>query len=550
MSESPQNVSSLRLQRFAGAAAVGVTSLASLALSGCTVGPKYHPQAAIAPTATSYPSATASNAAGVADDGSTWKPAAPGDAMLRGKWWLVFGDSELNALEDQVDVNNYNIKQSFEEFMEARALIREARSELFPTATIGPSFSRSRSSGNLKNTFGNSGSAGTTGTGTSGTTGTTGTTGSSGGNSTIGGAESTLWSAPLDISWEPDLWGRIRNTIREDEYSSQVSAADLENEKLTEEAALAEAFFELHGEDSLQAVLNSTVQADRDSLKIAQGQYETGITDQLSLVQAQTTLQSAEAAAIAVGAARATYEHAIAVLIGKPATDFHIPARAAMMSPPPIPTGVPSQLLERRPDVAAAERTMAAANAQIGVETAAYYPTLTLSATGGFESSAFKNWFTWPSRFWSAGPSFSETVYDAGLRKSTIHQYIAAYNADVAAYQQTVLTAFQQVEDYLAETRIYSQEVAKEREAVASSQQDVNLEVDRFRTGLDPYLNVITAQNTLLADQQSLYTTQIQEMTAAVQLVQALGGGWNGTDLPTPGQVYQKPTKADYQIVR
>ncbi len=525
-------------------------AVTTLGLAGCTVGPRYHPPAAIAPTATGYPSAAAANGAGVADDGSTWKAAAPNDAMLRGQWWQVFHDPELDGLEAQLDINNQNIKQAFQQFMAARALIREARSQLFPTVSVGPSFNRSRASGNLTNL---TGTTGTTGTG-GGTTGTGGGTTGSGGVSTSGttsaGRQSTLWTAPLDISWEPDLWGRIRNTIRENEYAAQVSAADLENERLTEQAALAEAFFELRGEDALQAVLNGLVQADRDSLKLAQAQYETGITDQQAVVQAQTTLQSAEAEAIAVAGPRATYEHAIATLIGKPATDFHLAARAGTMAPPPIPTGVPSQLIERRPDVAAAERTMAQANALIGVETAAYFPTLTLTANGGFESSTFKHWFDWPSRFWSAGPAFSETVYDAGLRRSTIHQYIALYNADVAAYQQTVLTAFQQVEDSLAEVRIQSQEIAKQRQAVESAQKYLDLALDRFRTGLDPYLNVITAQNTLLNDQQSLYTTQITEMTAAVQLVQALGGGWDAAELPTPKQVYARPSGTDYTKVR
>lgn len=534
------------------ALALGLACAASattLALGGCTVGPRYHPPAAIAPTATGYPSLAATNAAGVADDGSTWKAAAPSDAMLRGQWWQVFRDPELNGLEQQLDINNQNIKQAFEQFMAARALIREARSELFPTVSVGPSFNRSRASANLTNATTTTGSTGTGGTGTGGTGTGTGTGAAGTSVATTQGRQSTLWSAPLDISWEPDLWGRIRNTIRENEYAAQVSAADLENERLTEQAALAEAFFELRGEDALQAVLNNLVQADRDSLKFTQAQYETGITDQQAVLQAQTTLQSAEAQAIAVAAPRATYEHAIATLIGKPATDFHLAARAITMVPPPFPTGVPSQLIERRPDVAAAERTMAQANALIGVETAAYFPTLTLTAQGGFESSSFKHWFDWPSRFWSAGPAFSETVYDAGLRRSTIHQYIATYNADVAAYQQTVLTAFQQVEDSLAEVRIQSQEIAKQRQAAESAQKYLDLAQDRFRTGLDPYLNVITAQNTLLNDEQSLYTTQITEMTAAVQLVQALGGGWNVTELPTPKQVYAQPSRADYKPV-
>jgi NodT family efflux transporter outer membrane factor (OMF) lipoprotein len=517
---------------------VVLLAAAAVALSGCTVGPKYHPPVAIAPTATHYQSADLTNGAGIADDGSSWKPAAPSDAMLRGKWWNVFGDTELNTLEDQVEVNNQNIKQSFAEFMEARALIREARGELFPTASIGPSFKRSRASGNITGATFTSSSTGTGGT-------TTGTgTGSSTGEATNSGSQSTIWSAPLDISWEPDLWGKIRNTIRADEYSAQVSAADLENEQLTEQSALAEAYFELRGEDALQQVLNSIVAADRDSLKITQGLYETGVDDQISVVEAESTLHAAEAQAVAVAAPRAQYEHAIAMLIGKPATDFHLAVGPATLTPPPIPIGVPSQLLQRRPDVAAAERTMAAANAQIGVAEAAFYPSVTLSAEGGFEASTVKHWFDWPSRFWTIGPSISQPIYQAGILDA-LHQYAATYNADAAAYQQTVLTAFQQVEDYLSDVRIDSQQLERERAAVASAQTYVNLALDRYKTGLDPYLDVITAQNTLLADQQSLYTTQIAAMTAAVELVQALGGGWDASQLPTPKQVEAKPSRAE-----
>ncbi len=516
-------------------------ALAGLAMvTGCRVGPKYAPPAALAPTVPAYQSALATNAANVADDGSVWTPAVPSDAMLRGKWWTVFGDPELNALEDQLELDNQTIKQQFQLFLEARTLIREARAQLFPAASIGPSFNRSRSSGNLRNASTVSG----TGVANSGN-GTTGTT-----IVTNSGSQSTLWNAPLDISWQPDLWGRIRNTIRADEYSAQVSAADLESQRLTEEAALAEAFFELRGEDALQAVVNGIVKADEDSLKLTQAQYETGIADRQGVVQAETTLQSAQAQAIAIAAPRATYEHAIATLVGRPASGFHVPVRAMTAAPPPVPIGVPSALLERRPDVAAAERTMAAANATIGVATAAYYPTLTLTANGGFESSTFTRWFNYPSRFWSAGPSFSQPVYDAGLRRSTVHQYIAAYNADVAAYQQTVLTAFQQVEDYLTEVRITSEEIVKQKQATASAQEYLNLALDRYRTGLDPYLNVITAQNTLLADQQTLNLTQINLMTYSVQLVQALGGGWERQDLPTVKQVYAKPTRAETEIVR
>ncbi len=512
-------------------------ALLSLSAAGCRVGPAYVPPSAVAPSAPGYANANYTNAASVAEDGSVWKPAEPSDAMLRGKWWEVFHEPELNALEEQLEVNNETIKQQFQLFLQARDLIREARAQLFPAATIGPSFNRSRSSGNLRN------ASSVTGSGIN----------NSNGNTTIvtnSGTQSTLWNAPLSLTWQPDLWGRIRDTIRQDQYQAQVSAADLELQRLTEESALAEAYFEIHGEDSLQTVVNSVVKADEDSLKLTQAQYETGIADRQALVQAQTTLQSAQAQAIAIAGPRATYEHAIAMLIGKSATEFRMPVRAMNAAPPPIPIGVPSQLLERRPDVAAAERTMASANAAIGIATAAYFPQLTLSATGGFESSTFRHWFDYPSRFWSAGPTFSQPVFDAGLRRSTVHQFIAAYNADVAAYQQTVLTAFQQVEDYLATVRIDSEEIAKQKQATASAQEYLDLALDRYRTGLDPFLNVITAQNTLLADQQTLFTTQMAVMTSAVQLVQALGGGWNVADLPTPKQVYQAPTKEENTIVR
>jgi NodT family efflux transporter outer membrane factor (OMF) lipoprotein len=530
-----------RLLLVASAAALSAIA------SGCMVGPKYHAPLAPAPTAPSYKEArlpgsppAPANPNAVVEPPATddvWKVAQPSDAMLRGKWWTVFGDPELNALEDQLDINNQTIKQYFENFIAARALIREARSQFYPTLSVGPSFSRSRSSSNLIN------SIGTTGTGSTGTTGTTGTTGAT--TATTSGRESTIWDAPLDISWEPDLWGRIRSQVHSDQYAAQVSAADLENEKLTEEATLAQTFFELRGEDALQQVLNDVVKADKSSYDLTKVQYDTGIVDRISVVQAETALRSAEAAAINVGVARSQYEHAIATLIGKPASDFTMPVRAVTTAPPPIPVGVPSQLLERRPDIAAAERTMAEANATIGVETAAYYPSLTLSATGGFEASTLKHWFDWSSRLWSIGPSFSETVYDAGLRRATIQQYTATYNADVASYRQTVLTAFQQVEDYLAQVRILSQQIDKQRQATVAAQSYADIETDRYKLGLDPFLDVMVAQTTLLGDQQSLVSLQIQQMTAAVSLVEALGGGWDSTALPTPRQVSVNLTKPE-----
>jgi NodT family efflux transporter outer membrane factor (OMF) lipoprotein len=345
----------------------------------------------------------------------------------------------------------------------------------------------------------------------------------------------------------PDFFGKIRNQVREYQYAAQVSAADLQVERLTEESSLAQYYFEIRGQDALQKILNDTVEADQKTLDITQGLYKNGIDDYISVVEAQTTLQSAQASAINVGVARAQYEHAIAVLLGKLATDFSLPAKPLLTAPPPIPVGVPTQLLERRPDVAAAERTLAKDNAVIGIGYAAYYPTITLSASGGFENTGFKNWFTWPSRFFSVGPSASETIFNGGLYRAEIHQYTATYNADLAAYRQTVLGAFQQVEDYLAQVRIYSQQVEREQDAVKSAQQFLDLELVRYETGVDPYFDVLTAQTTLLTDQENVATAQIEEMVGAVELVQALGGGWDQGDLPGPSQVASKPSGDDYK---
>jgi NodT family efflux transporter outer membrane factor (OMF) lipoprotein len=483
-------------------------------LAGCNVGPKYLPPAMTAPTAFKESPDQFREMDG-------WKVAQPQDAGLRGRWWEIYNEPQLNALEDQLNIDNQNIRQAFENFMEARALVREARSQYFPTVGVGGSYTRSQTSSNV-------GAASTTGASS--------------------GQQTQAFSLPADVSWEPDLWGRVRNTVRASQYSAQLSAADLENERLTEQASLAEFFFEIRGQDALGKLLGDTVEADRKALQIAKARYDTGVDDQITVVEAQTALDSAQSAAINLGIARAQYEHAIATLIGKPASTFSIPAEPKTTAPPPIPVGLPSQLLERRPDIAAAERNMAAANAQIGVAFAAFFPALTLSATPGFESSALKSLFDWPSRFWSVGPSISETVYDGGLRRATVNQYIATYNANVAAYRQSVLNAFQQVEDSLAAVRILSQQILRQQESVKSSQTFLRLEMGRYDTGIDPYIDVVTAQTTLLANQQSLTNLQVQEMTASVQLIESLGGGWDRSQLPTPAQVTQKPSKPEAAI--
>jgi NodT family efflux transporter outer membrane factor (OMF) lipoprotein len=489
--------------------------------SACTVGPKYHPPQPQAPA----PAYKESPSNFKEDEG--WTVAQPADAKLRGKWWEIFNDPELNALEEQLDINNQNIKQFFENFMEARAIVREARSQYFPTLTAVPSVTHSRTSANV-----GSAAANTTGTGTTSTP----------------QLQSTLYSLPLEASWEPDLWGKVRNTVHQAQYAAQVSAADLENERLTEQASLAEYFFEIRGQDQLQKIYDETVAADQKSYDLTRSRYESGIDDQISVVQAETTLRSAQAGATNVGVARAQFEHAIAVLVGKAATNFSIPVKPMTVVPPPIPVGLPSELLERRPDVAAAERTMAEANAAIGIAYAAYYPNLTLTAEGGFESSVLHRWFTWPSRFWSIGASLPETLFDAGLRRATVQQYTATYNADLAAYRQTVLSAFQQVEDGLAEVRILSKEIQQEQQAVESAETYLKLEQARYDTGVDPYLDVLIAQTTVLGDQQTLNALQVQRMTYAVALIESLGGGWDRSQLPDTHQVTQKPPKSDTSI--
>jgi NodT family efflux transporter outer membrane factor (OMF) lipoprotein len=475
-------------------------------LLGCNVGPKYVRPAVPAPPAFKE------SAPQQAPDGSTWKPAQPQDSALRGKWWEIYQEPELNALEDKLDISNQNIAQSYDNFMAARALVREARSNYYPTLSAGASYTRNRSSQNqgLTSSLSNA------------------------------NTNSNFFNLPFSVSWEPDLWGRIRNTVHQQSYAAQVSAADLENVRLTEQANLAIDYFQLRGQDSLEELFQKTAEVDRQSLAMTHVLYKTGFDNDESVAQAEIALKDAEAAATNAGIARAQFEHAIALLIGEPASTFSIPVEPLTTPVPGIPIGVPSELLERRPDIAAAERTMAEANALIGVEKAAYYPNFTLSATAGFEAVKFSKWLTSPSRYWSVGPSASETIYDGGLRKSTMAQFAALYNADVANYKQVVLTAFQQSEDDLASLRILARQIEQQQDAVASAQRYFDVATVRYRTGLDSYLNVFTAQSTLLTNQQSVITLRVQQMTSSVQLVEALGGGWNTTQLPTEHDVAAK----------
>lgn len=497
---------------FFATAALALLSL----VAGCHVGPRYHAPAPPAVTAPNYKESTVNfqNEPG-------WKVASPQEAMIRGNWWEIYHEPELNALEEQLNINNQNIKTAFEDFMAARAVIAQARSQYWPTITTSPAWSRSKSSGSL--------------------------VGSSTANT---GRTSTLWSLPVNVSWTPDFWGKIRNEVHTEQYAAQVSAADLQLETLTEQAALAGYFFEIRGQDMLQQILNQTVAADQQALDSAQGAYDAGTGDYIAVIEATTTLKSAQSAAINVRLLRAQYEHAIAMLLGKPATDYSISVKPMLYTPPPIPTGVPSELAERRPDVAAAERRLAEDNSTIGIGYGAFFPSVTISARGGYQSSLLSRLFDWPSRFWSVGPSVTQTIFDAGLYRAQLHQYEAIYNADLANYRQTVLVAFQQVEDGLSATRIYSQQIEKQQEAVNAAHQYLELETTRYHLGVDPFINVMIAETTLLSDQMTLNALQVNEMLASVQLVEALGGGWDRTQLPTPEQVSAKPPKGTYTMGR
>jgi len=481
-------------------------SLASLFIqAACVVGPRYaRPSVPTPPAYKELPREDATQ--------SEWRVAKPSDATIRGKWWEVFGDPTLNELEEKANSSNQNIAAAAATFVAARALVRQARSQFFPTVSTNPNMVYARPSpGQLG-----------------------GLTGSA---SKFQLKPYTDYSLPFDASWEPDFWGRIRSTVRGNVYAAQTSAADWENVRLSQQAELAADYYELRAQDSLEQLLASTVSAYQETLDLTQSQYRAGLGSDEALAQAEAQLRAAQAQEIDLGVLRAEYEHAIAVLIGQPASAFSLPAQVLETKPPITPTGVPSELLERRPDIAAAERAVAQANAQIGVAKSAYFPTVLLSGSAGFGNSSVSSWFTWPSRFWSVGPSIAEAIFDAGLRRATVQQYRANYDVTVANYRETVLTAFQQVEDNLAALRILSQATCRQDAAVEAAGRSLHEATVRYKAGIDPYLNVITAQTVLLNDQQTVVNFRMQEMVASVQLIKALGGGWNATLTPSPKEI-------------
>jgi NodT family efflux transporter outer membrane factor (OMF) lipoprotein len=474
---------------------LGIAAL--LLLEGCVVGPRY-----VAPV-TQAPAAYKETVPQLSSDGTAWIPATPQDATLKGNWWELYQEPELNALEEKLNTSNQNIAQSFQNFMAARAQVKQARASYYPTVSVGPSYTRGRTS--------------------------------SGEATQIAGVNpnSNDFSLPFDVSWEPDVWGRIRNTVREYANAAQVSAADLANERLSQQANLAEYYFELRGQDALIDLYEKTVVAYRENLRLTQVRSRTGVDTEQSVAEAELSLKSAIASTTNLRIARAQYEHAIALLTGQAASSFSMPTRSLTTALPTIPLGVPSQILQRRPDIAAAERSMAQANALIGVETAAYYPTFNIGGDIGLQSATIGKLFTWPSRFFSVGPSASETLFDGGLRRGLLNQYKAQYEANAASYRQTVLTAFQQTEDYLAAARLLGQQRKEQQDAVAAAQRYYALSNIRYKTGVDTYLNVFTAEASLLSNQQTGINIYVQQLTSTVQLIEALGGGWDTSQLPS-----------------
>jgi len=481
---------------------------AALLLAGCMVGPNYvRPAAPVTPAYKEAPQTYKS------DD--IWKPAQPGDGVRHTRWWELFDDEQLNSLEQQVDVGNQELKSAEARFREARALVGFARADEFPTLGIGAAAASLRDSPHqpyfpLPNSF----------------------------------ATGDL-QLPVDLSYEVDLWGRIRRGVAAAGEKAQASAADLESVNLSLHAELAIDYFELRSADTQQRLLDDTVKAYSDSLELTQARLEGGASPASDVAQAKTQLDTARVQATDIMVRRAQYEHAIAVLIGQPPASFALAAAPLESKPPPvISVGVPSELLERRPDIAAAERRAGAANEQIGIAIAAYYPSLSLNGVAGFESSALNTWFNWPSRLWAVGLSMGETVFDGGRRRAKTGAAQAHYDAAIADYRQTTLSAFQQVEDNLAALGILEHEAAQQDEAVDSAKNNLRLFTDRYVGGRDNYLQVITAQTEYLGNERNQVEIRRRRMEASVLLVKALGGGWTAAALPARAEIIHPTSKS------
>jgi NodT family efflux transporter outer membrane factor (OMF) lipoprotein len=478
---------------------VGLAS--ALLLAGCTVGPNYRRPAAEVPA--TY------------KEVGDWKPAQPKDQTLAGNWWELFQDPQLNALELQVNISNQNLKAAEAQYTQARALLRYSRADLFPTVTAHPSATRIKTSSNRPPH-----------------------------SSTFNGITYNDFQIPFELSYQIDVWGRVRRTVEAYRDQAQASAADLAAVNLSMHAQLALYYFQARLLDAEEQLLNSTVTQYEQALELIKSRYAGGIASDVEVQQAATQLQTTRAQAIDVGVARAQYEHAVAVLIGKPPASFSLAPLPLTAPPPAIPVGLPSDLLERRPDIAAAERLMASANAQIGVAKSAYYPLVNLAAAGGFESGSITTLLSGPSILWSAGPTALFTAFDVGRRRAASDQAVAAYDQAVADYRQTVLTGFQQVEDNVAALRILEHEAQVQDKAVQAAQKYLELANTRYKGGVTSYLEVTTAQTAALSDEVTAVNILGRRMVSAVLLVQALGGGWDSSALPERPECCGKLTSA------
>src|SRR5579863_75603 len=473
-------------------------ALLLLLLVGCMVGPQYvKPTAPLAPD---FKEATDWK------EGDGWKKAQPNDTPLRGKWWELYGDAKLNELEEEVDPSNQTLKIAEANFRQARTAIRFNRAAEAPTIGTSPSISAIRSSANqpyFPASLANNGSG-----------------------------EFTL---PLDLSYEIDLWGRIRRSVTAAKEQTQASAADLETARLSLHTELAVDYFEVRSADAQEQLLNDTVAAYSKALELTRNRFLGGAAPKSDVAQAQTQLDAAGVLATDIKVQRAQYEHALAILIGKPPAAFSLPPVPLNVQPPELPSvpvALPAQLLERRPDIAAAERRMAAANEQIGIAKAAYYPTLNLAAVAGFEGSSLLNWLNWPSRFWAVGPGMSETIFDAGRRRATSESAKAGYDGAIANYRETILTSFQQVEDNIVVLRVLQTESAQQHDTTEAAEQALRLFQNRYAGGVDTYLQVVTSQTTALASERNDIDIMRRQFEANVLLIKALGGGWDVSKLP------------------
>jgi NodT family efflux transporter outer membrane factor (OMF) lipoprotein len=494
-----------------------------LFFTACSVGPDYVTPTAPVPVA---------NYKELGD----WKQARPKDDMIRGKWWEIYHDPQLNALEDQVSISNQNVIQAEAQFREAAATVKVARAAFFPTVTTNPSYTMSQASQSLTSGSSSGGGGG-------------GTSGSGRSTQHVGAQDVSLYDLPVEASYMVDIWGSVRRSVEANSATAQASFANLENARLSYQATLAQDYFSLHGLDAQEQLLRTTVASYEKFLELTTNQYNSGIVSQADVAAAKTQLDTTKAQLINVGVQRAVYEHAIATLIGKPAPDFSLRKVSLSGTPPAIPVGMPSTLLERRPDIAEAERQVASANASIGVQVAAYYPQLTLSASTGLEAIEFSQLFSGPSFLWSVGPAVAQTIFDAGATHGRVQEAQANYDATVANYRQVVLTAFQQVEDDLSGLRILKDEAAAQDLAVVSARQSLDITTNEYKAGTVDYLNVITAQATALSDELAAVTIRTNRMTTSVLLIEALGGGWDAAKLPNTHEVSDVP-EAQAQITK